>query len=169
MAFLRIEPFAGQTVNVAFATQINAAGTPADDTAAEAATADVAAAPTADATAAGVEATTTTDVTAETEGATQEPSGLAAIFGNPLFMFVIIIAIMYFLMIRPQRKRQKEAENFRRSLQPGMEVFTAAGFYGKIKEIDGDVAVIEIAHNVNVRFSLAAVYPSSAAAQENAK
>ena len=101
--------------------------------------------------------------------AAAEPSGIAAVLGNPMFMFVIIIAIMYFLMIRPQRKQQKEIENFRRSLQPGMEVFTAAGFYGKIKEIDGDVAVIEIAHNVNVRFSLAAVYPSSAAAQENAK
>ena len=55
------------------------------------------------------------------------------ILANPLFMFVIIIAIMYFMMIRPQRKRQKEIENFRRSLQPGQEVVTSGGIYGKIK------------------------------------
>ena len=168
MAFLRIEPFAGQTVNVAFATQINAAGTPADDTAADAATADVAA-PTADATAAGVETTTTTDVTAETEGATQEPSGLAAIFGNPLFMFVIIIAIMYFLMIRPQRKRQKEIENFRRSLQPGMDVVTSGGIYGKIKEINNNIVVVEIAHNVNVRVDISVVFANPTAMNEEGK
>mgnify|MGYP003291168258 CR=1 FL=1 len=44
---------------------------------------------------------------------------------SPLFMFVIIIAIMYFMMIRPQRKRQKEIENFRKGLQPGQDVVTS--------------------------------------------
>ena len=38
---------------------------------------------------------------------------------QPLIMFAVIIAIMYFMMIRPQRKRQKEIENFRRGLQVG--------------------------------------------------
>ena len=55
------------------------------------------------------------------------PSGVAGILGSPIFMFVIIIAIMYFMMIRPQRKRQKEIENFRRGLQPGVEVVTSGG------------------------------------------
>ena len=81
------------------------------------------------------------------ETAAQQPTGVAAVLGNPLFMFVIIIAIMYFLMIRPQRKRQKEIENFRRGLKPGMEVVTSGGIYGKIKEIDGNVVVLEVAHN----------------------
>ena len=71
------------------------------------------------------------------------PAGLTAILGSPIFMFVIIIAIMYFMMIRPQRKRQKEIENFRRGLQPGMEVVTSGGIYGKIKEIDGNIVVVE--------------------------
>ena len=39
------------------------------------------------------------------ETAAQQPTGVAAVLGNPLFMFVIIIAIMYFLMIRPQRQQ----------------------------------------------------------------
>ena len=99
----------------------------------------------------------------------QQPTGIAAFLGNPLFMFVIIIAIMYFLMIRPQRKRQKEVDNFRRSLQPGMEVVTSGGLYGKIKEIDGNIVVVEIAHNVNVRVDISVVFANPAAAQNSAK
>ena len=88
---------------------------------------------------------------------------------NPLLMFVIIIAIMYFLMIRPQRKRQKEIEDFRRSLKPGMEVVTSGGIYGKIKEINGSIVVMEIAHNVNVRVDISVVFADPAAVQESAK
>ena len=112
-----------------------------------------------------------TDVVTEvaTEEPIQEPSGLAAFLGNPLFMFIIIIAIMYFLMIRPQRKRQKEIENFRRGLQPGMEVVTSGGIYGKIKEIDGNIVVIEIAHNVNVRVDISVVFANPGAMKEEGK
>ena len=103
------------------------------------------------------------------EAAAQEPSGIAAVLGNPMFMFVIIIAIMYFLMIRPQRKRQKEIENFRRGLQPGMEVVTSGGIYGKIKSIDGNVVVLEVAHNVNVRVDISVVFANPGAMNEQGK
>ena len=92
-----------------------------------------------------------------------------AILGNPLFMFVLIIAIMYFLMIRPQRKRQKEIEDFRRSLKPGMEIVTSGGIYGKIKEIDGNIVLMEVAHNVNVRVDISVVFANPAAAQESTR
>ena len=114
-------------------------------------------------------AATTTTTTEQPDGAPAQPTGVAAFLGNPLFMFVIIIAIMYFLMIRPQRKRQKEIENFRRSLQPGMEVVTSGGLYGKIKEINNGVVVIEIAHNVNVRVDISVVFANPGAIQEGAK
>ena len=97
------------------------------------------------------------------------PSGVAGILGSPIFMFVIIIAIMYFLMIRPQRKRQKEIENFRRGLQPGMEVVTSGGIYGKIKEIDGNVVVLEVAHNVNVRVDISVVFANPGAMSQEGK
>jgi preprotein translocase subunit YajC len=103
------------------------------------------------------------------ETAAQQPTGVAAVLGNPLFMFVIIIAIMYFLMIRPQRKRQKEIENFRRGLQPGMEVVTSGGIYGKIKEIDGSVVVLEVAHNVNVRVDISVVFANPGAMNQEGK
>ena len=114
-------------------------------------------------------AATTTSTTEQQHDAPVQPTGVAAFLGNPLFMFVIIIAIMYFLMIRPQRKRQKEIENFRRSLQPGMEVVTSGGLYGKIKEINNGVVVIEIAHNVNVRVDISVVFANPGAIQESAK
>ena len=103
------------------------------------------------------------------ETAAQQPTGIAAVLGNPLFMFVIIIAIMYFLMIRPQRKRQKEIENFRRSLQPGMDVVTSGGLYGKIKEINDNIVVVEIAHNVNVRVDISVVFANPGAMQQEGK
>ena len=94
------------------------------------------------------------------------PGGVAGILGSPIFMFVIIIAIMYFMMIRPQRKRQKEIENFRNGLQIGQEVVTSGGIYGKIKEINGSLVVLEIAHNVNVRVDISVVYASPSAMQQ---
>ena len=94
---------------------------------------------------------------------------MRAILGNPLFMFVIIIAIMYFMMSRPQRKRQKEIENFRNSLKPGMDVVTSGGIYGKIKEVDNGIVVLEVAHNVNVRVDISVVYASPSAMQQEGK
>ena len=101
-----------------------------------------------------------TDVVTEVavEDASQQLTGL-----KPMFMFVIIIAVMYFLMIRPQRKRQKEIDKFRRGLKPGMEVVTSGGIYGKIKDIDGNVVVLEVAHNVNVRVDISVVYANPGA------
>ncbi len=88
---------------------------------------------------------------------------------QPLIMFAVIIAIMYFMMIRPQRKRQKEIENFRRGLQVGQEVVTSGGIYGKVKEINDGVVVLEIAHNVNVRVDISVVFANPNAMQQEGK
>ncbi len=109
-----------------------------------------------------------TEVVAD-EAMPEQPTGLAKFLANPMFMFIIIIAIMYFLMIRPQRKRQKEIENFRRGLQPGMDVVTSGGIYGKIKEINGNVVVLEVAHNVNVRVDISVVFANPGAMNEEGK
>lgn len=88
---------------------------------------------------------------------------------QPLIMFAVIIAIMYFMMIRPQRKRQKEIENFRRGLQVGQEVVTSGGIYGKVKEINDGIVVLEIAHNVNVRVDISVVFANPNAIQQEGK
>ena len=91
--------------------------------------------------------------------------GMQAILGSPLFMFVIIIAIMYFMMIRPQRKRQKEIDNFRRGLQSGQSVITSGGIYGKIKSVEDTAVNIEISHSVVIRVDKNCVYADPAAMQ----
>ena len=91
------------------------------------------------------------------------------IFGNQWFMIIAMIAIVYFMMIRPQRKRQKEIDNFRKGLQPGQEVVTSGGIYGKIKEVNNGVVVLEIAHNVNIRVDISTVFATPAAMQEQSK
>lgn len=86
------------------------------------------------------------------------------IFGNQWFMIIAMIAIVYFMMIRPQRKRQKEIDNFRKGLQPGQEVVTSGGIYGKIKEINDNVVLLEVAHNVNIRVDKSTIFASPTAA-----
>ncbi len=87
-------------------------------------------------------------------------------FANPIFMFIIIIAIFYFMMIRPQQKRQKEINNFRNGLQVGQDIVTSGGIYGKVKSIDGNIVSVEVAHGVVVRFDKSAIYANSAATQD---
>ena len=88
------------------------------------------------------------------------------IFGNQWFMIIAMIAIVYFMMIRPQRKRQKEIDNFRKGLQPGQEVVTSGGIYGKIKEINDNIVVLEVAHNVNIRVDKSTIFANPAASQQ---
>jgi preprotein translocase subunit YajC len=69
-----------------------------------------------------------------------------------ILFFVAMIAIMYFFMIRPQMKRQKEVQNFQNSLTEGMQVMTGGGLYGTVKKIDLQRGTIDvkIAHDVVV-------------------
>ena len=61
-----------------------------------------------------------------------------------IIMMVAIFAIMWFFMIRPQQKRQKEIQNFQNSLQVGTEVVTGGGIYGTVKKIDLATGIIEV-------------------------
>ena len=74
--------------------------------------------------------------------------------GGGSMMWIMLIAmfvIMYFFMIRPQNKKQKEIANFRKSLQVNQSVITAGGIHGTIKEITDDYIVLEIASNVKIK------------------
>ena len=61
-----------------------------------------------------------------------------------LIMMVAIFAIMYFFMIRPQQKRQKEIQNLQNTLQEGTQVVTGGGIYGTVKKIDLATGIIEV-------------------------
>ena len=75
-----------------------------------------------------------------------------------LLMMVAIFAIMYFFMIRPQNKKQKEIANFRKSLEVGQSVITAGGIYGKVKEIEESAVVVEIASGVKIKVDKNSIY-----------
>ena len=63
--------------------------------------------------------------------------------GFMLIYFVVLIAIMYFLMIRPQRKKSKEEKEMRENLKVGDEIVTIGGIYGRIISLKEDTMVIE--------------------------
>ena len=84
-----------------------------------------------------------------------------SILSSPITMMIVIFAIFYFLMIRPQQKRQKQIENFRNGLQTGQEVVTSGGIYGKVKEVGEKYFIIEIAENTRIRVAKDSVYPAA--------
>lgn len=68
-----------------------------------------------------------------------------------LIMMIAIFAIFYFLMIRPQQKRQKELKALIDALKKGDEVMTAGGILGRIHELDELYIDLEIANNVVIK------------------
>lgn len=86
-----------------------------------------------------------------------------------IIMMIAIFAIMYFFMIRPQNKKQKEIMNFRKNLEVGQSVVTAGGIYGKIRELEDNVVVLEIAPTVKIRIDRNSIFADVAATQNNAK
>jgi preprotein translocase YajC subunit len=73
--------------------------------------------------------------------------------GNFLLLpiFIALLAFMYFVMIRPQRNRQRAVMQTQRQLEPGTEVRTTAGIYGTITSVDGDDILLEISPGVEIR------------------
>ena len=86
--------------------------------------------------------------------------------GSFMIMMVAIFAIMYFFMIRPQNKKQKEIQNFRKNLEVGQDVISAGGIYGKVKAIEDNVVVLEIASGVKIRIDKNSIYANAAASQQ---
>jgi len=70
---------------------------------------------------------------------------------------MLIPVAMYFLLIRPQRRRQREAVNMQKSVEVGDEVMTTSGLYGFVTGFEGDVAWLEIDDNVQIRIARQAI------------
>ncbi|MBQ5835836.1 MAG: preprotein translocase subunit YajC [Bacteroidaceae bacterium] len=85
-----------------------------------------------------------------------------------IIMMVALFAIMYFFMIRPQNKKQKEIQKFRNSLQAGQDVVTIGGIRGTIRSIDENenTVTLEVATGTKIVFEKSAIMPRT---QEKAK
>ena len=68
-------------------------------------------------------------------------------------MLALIFVVMWFFMIRPQRKQQKEIQAFRDGLKKGDKVVTIGGIYGTVCEIKENNVLIEVDNNVKIRVS----------------
>ena len=78
--------------------------------------------------------------------------------------FVALGAIMYFFMIRPQQKKQKQEREFRESLKVGQAVVTIGGLHGTVKTIEDTAVVLHVSNGVDLRFEKAAINATASAA-----
>ena len=88
-----------------------------------------------------------------------------------ILMLVAMFAIIYFFMIRPQQKKQKEIQNFRKGIEKGQEIVTAGGIYGVVREIDdvNNILVVEVANGVRLRVDRNSVFASATGAENYSK
>lgn len=80
--------------------------------------------------------------------------------GNPLLTFlplILLIAAMYFLLIRPQAKRRREALEMQSRLAPGDEVQTVGGLFATVSAVDDDLVMLEAAPGVQLRYARGAI------------
>ena len=74
-----------------------------------------------------------------------------------VFLFGSIILIMYFFMIRPQQKKQKETKNFLDSIKKGDTAVTIGGIHGKIYSIEGDTVTMELDKGMKLKVEKSAI------------
>ncbi|HSW35201.1 MAG TPA: preprotein translocase subunit YajC [Candidatus Limnocylindrales bacterium] len=76
---------------------------------------------------------------------------------GPFLPLILLFAVFYFLLIRPQQKQQKQRQEMLKNLKKGDRVLTIGGVYGLIKEIDDKTIMLRVAENVNLKVARAAV------------
>jgi len=83
-----------------------------------------------------------------------------------LIMMAAIFVVMYFLMIRPQKKRQRELKEYRDNLKKGDKVITAGGIYGTIAEVKENYVLLEVDTNVKIRVDKSTLVKDSSDIQQ---
>ena len=76
---------------------------------------------------------------------------------NMLIMMALVFVVMYFFMIRPQRKKEKELQALRDSLKKGDAVVTAGGIYGEVYEVDGEAVIISVESSAKLKIAKSSI------------
>lgn len=71
-----------------------------------------------------------------------------------ILMLGFWLIIMYFLLIRPQKKQQKQMDELRSSIEPGDNIMTTGGFYGVVLDVVDDTVIVEFGNNKNCRIPM---------------
>ena len=74
-----------------------------------------------------------------------------------VFLFGSIILIMYFFMIRPQQKKQKDTKKFIEEIKKGDDVVTIGVLHGKVSSVEGDVVFLELDRGLKVKVEKSAI------------
>ncbi|MFM7022162.1 MAG: preprotein translocase subunit YajC [Flavobacteriales bacterium] len=80
--------------------------------------------------------------------------------GSPLMTIVMfggIFLVMYFFMIRPQQKKQKELKKFRENIKEGDQIITIGGAYGTVAKVDGNTIIVTVESGAKIKFEKSAV------------
>lgn len=85
-----------------------------------------------------------------------QADGTSGILGQ-VFLFGSIILIMYFFMIRPQQKKQKDAKNFVEAIKKGDNVVTIGGIHGKVNSIEGETVILDLDKGFKVKVEKSAL------------
>jgi preprotein translocase subunit YajC len=76
----------------------------------------------------------------------------------PMILFlVLMVAAIYFLMIRPQRKRQKEQQELLERIRSGEKVITSSGIYGQVESVSEDTIVLKLESGATIRVAKSTV------------
>lgn len=87
--------------------------------------------------------------------ATESADGLGGWgWGGWIIYFAIIIGVMYLIMVRPQKKQQKEHDALLASVAINDYVVTTSGFYGQVIDITEDMVIVEFGNNKNCRIPM---------------
>jgi preprotein translocase subunit YajC len=88
----------------------------------------------------------------------QSGDGMKKALGSPILMMVIMFAIVYFLMLRPQMKKQKDTQNMLNNIKKGDKVLTVAGIVGVVGNIkDNGSVMVKVADSMVLEFKKAAI------------
>ncbi|MBL9117314.1 MAG: preprotein translocase subunit YajC [Verrucomicrobiaceae bacterium] len=97
------------------------------------------------------------------------PAAPSSPLGNPMIMMVLMLVMMYFLLIRPQRQRQKQQDTMQSSLKVGDQVVTIGGAHGIISSVKEKTIMVKVADNVKIEFDKSAVASVAKKAAEPAE
>jgi len=89
---------------------------------------------------------------------------------NPLIQFlplILIFAVFYFLLIRPQQKKAKEHQSFLQALKKGDAVVTNGGIHGKITGLTDKIVTLEIADNIRIKVARSHILGAPADVEES--
>ncbi len=97
------------------------------------------------------------EVVTSTQSVGEQTTATPSPWGSMLPMILAFIAIMYFLMIRPQQKREKERREMLNSLAKGDKVITTGGMYGTVVDLSEDKVTLRVDDKVEIDFVRGAV------------